>query len=269
MLPTDYPQFPRSFLSRNQFFTGEYRRIFSDRTLGTFRLGFSRTRIGQLVESNTTSAGLPPFVSGRPFIGNIDIGNFKRFGPQSSANLRLVQNVFSVAHDLAHTRERHLLKFGALAERFQMNMVNPTFSLGTYTFGNLRSFMLNQPLRFLGLGPGGAIDRYWRFTLLGFYAQDEYSITPRVTLNAGLRYEFTTMPEDIYGRDSALPNPLTDRAPVVGRLYQNPTYTNISPRAGVAWDVTGDGRTSVRGGYGLYFNTNSYQNLIVTVTNPP
>ena len=50
LLPTDYPQFPRSFISRNQFFTGEYRRIASDRTLSTFRVGFSRTRIGQLVE---------------------------------------------------------------------------------------------------------------------------------------------------------------------------------------------------------------------------
>ena len=267
-LPTDYPQFPRSFLSRNQFFTGEYRRIISDRTLSTSRIGFSRTRIGQNVEANTGTP-LPPFVPGRALTGNIDVGGLLRFGPQSSANLRLVQNVFSFSHDYVHTRERHLLKLGALAERFQQNMVNPTFSLGTFTFPSLRAFLLNTPTSFIGLGPTGAIDRYWRFTLFGFYAQDEFTISPRVTLNAGVRYEFTTMPEDIYGRDSALPNPLTDRAPVTGQLYQNPTYTNLSPRAGVAWDVTGDGRTSVRAGYGLYFNTNSYQNLIVTVTNPP
>jgi hypothetical protein len=267
-LPTDYPQFPRTFLSRNQFFTGEYRRIMSDRTLSTSRIGFSRTRFGQNVESNTASA-LSSFVPGRSLPGNIDVGGLRRFGPQSSANLRLVQNVFSFSHDMVHSRERHLFKFGALAERFQQNMVNPTFSLGTFTFPNLRSFLVNTPTSFIGLGPTGAIDRYWRFTLFGFYAQDEFTVTPRLTVNAGLRYEFTTMPEDIYGRDSALPNPLTDREPVIGQLYQNPTYTNLSPRAGFAWDVTGDGRTSVRGGYGLYFNTNSYQNLIVTVTNPP
>jgi hypothetical protein len=268
LLPTDYPQFPRTFLSRNQFFTGEYRRIISDRTLSTSRIGFSRTRFGQNVESNTATA-LSSFVPGRELPGNIDVGGLRRFGPQSSANLRLVQNVFSFSHDMVHTRERHLLKFGALAERFQQNMVNPTFSLGTFTFPNLRSFLVNTPTSFIGLGPTGAIDRYWRFTLLGFYAQDEFTISPRLTVNAGLRYEFTTMPRDIYGRDSALPNPLVDREPVVGQLYQNPTYNNVSPRAGFAWDVTGDGRTSIRGGYGLYFNTNSYQNLIVTVTNPP
>jgi hypothetical protein len=268
LLPTDYPQFPRTFVSRNQFFTGEYRRIWSDRTLSTSRLGFSRTRIGQLVQANTATA-LTPFVPGRTLTGNIDVGGLRRFGPQSSANLRLVQNVFSFSHDISHTRERHLFKFGALAERFQQNMVNPTFSLGTFTFPSLRAFLLNTPTSFIGLGPTGAIDRYWRFTLLGFYAQDEFTLSPRLTVNAGLRYEFTTMPQDIYGRDSALPNPLTDRAPTTGQLYENPTYKNLSPRAGFAWDVTGDGRTAVRGGYGLYFNTNSYQNLIVTVTNPP
>ena len=267
-LPTDYPQFPRSFVSRNQFFTGEYRRIQSERTLSTSRVGFSRTRIGQLIEANTASP-LPSFVPGRDLAGNIDVGGLRRFGPQSSANLRLVQNVFSFSHDVAHTRERHLFKFGALAERYQLNMVNPTFSLGTHVFANLRTFLAGTPLRFIGLGPSGAIDRYWRYTMFGIYAQDEFTVGPRLTLNAGLRYEFTTMPEDIYGRDSALPNPLTDRAPVPGRLYENPTYTNLSPRAGLAWDATGDGRTSVRAGYGLYFNTNNYQNLIVTVTNPP
>jgi len=266
-LPTDFPQFPRAFLSRNQFFTAELRQALSPATLHWARFGFSRTRIGQSVEANVPSA-LQPFVPGRTMMGDIDIGGLPRFGPQSSVNVQLVQNVFGTEYGWVHTAGAHLLKVGALMERYQMNMVNPTFSLGIYTFPSLRTFLLNQAQRFLGLTPNGALDRYWRLMLFGFYAQDAYRLHPRLTLNAGLRYEFSTMPKDIYGRDSALIN-LSDTAPALGQLYQNPTHKNISPRIGLAWDVLGNGKTSLRGGYGLYFNTNNQQNLIVTVTNPP
>jgi hypothetical protein len=266
-LPTDYPQFPRNFISTNQFFTGEYRHVFSPQTLATARIGFSRTRIGQNVTADT-SQPLPEFVPGRGSMGAIDIGGLRRFGPQSSANLRLVQNVFSFQADAIQTRGRHLLKAGGLVEHYQDNMVNPTFSLGIFAFPNLAAFLRNTPNNFIGLTPEAQFDRYWRFTLFGLYLQDDFQLTPRVTLNAGVRYEFTTLPADKYGRDISMPN-LTDTEPTIGPLYENPTYTNVSPRVGFAWDLLGDGRTSVRGGYGLYFNTNNHQNLIVTVTNPP
>jgi hypothetical protein len=266
-LPTDYPQFPREFFSRNQFFTAEYRHVFSPSTLSTARLGFSRTRIGQNVEANTSQA-LPEFVPGRGIMGSIDITGLRRFGPQSSANLRLVQNVFSVQNDFVHTRGRHVIKAGGLVERYQDNMVNPTFSLGIYAFPNLAAFLRNSPNNFVGLTPEAQFDRYWRFTLFGFYVQDDFQLTPRLTLNGGLRYEFSTLPADKYGRDVAMPD-LSAPTETIGPLYENPTYTNLSPRGGFAWDVFGDGRTSLRAGYGLYFNTNNHQNLIVTVTNPP
>ncbi|MFN7948712.1 MAG: TonB-dependent receptor [Blastocatellia bacterium] len=264
-LPTDFPQFPRTFISRNQFATVEHTWVISSRLINTARFGFSRTRIGQDVEANLTTS-LPPFVPGRGIVGDIDIGGIPRFGPQSSAGLRLTQNVFSFSDGLVYTRGKHLLKFGGLAERYQDNMLNPTFSLGIYTFADLSSFLRNVPRQFVGLTPDAQFDRYWRFTLLGFYAQDDYKILPRLTLNLGLRYEVATLPQD--RRDIALRN-LSDAQITPGPLYQNPTYKNISPRLGFAWDVFGDGKTSLRGGYGLYFNTNNQQNLIVTVTNPP
>lgn len=267
-LPTDYPQFPRSFLSRNHFLTLEHLWVPSARTTHTFRGSFARTRVGQDVEANTATT-LDPFIPGRGLVGNIDIGGLPRWGPQTSVNVQLVQNLFGFDYGFTHTRGRHLLKAGILAERYRNNMVNPTFSLGIQTFSNLRSFLENRPLRFLGLPAGGAIDRYWRSTLMGFYLQDDWRVAPRLTLNLGIRYEFATMPRDIYGRDSAVPNLLTDTQPTVGQLYQNPTFSNLSPRAGFAWDALGNGRLSVRGGYGLFFNTNNIQHLIVTVTNPP
>ena len=264
-LPTDYPQFPRAFLSRNQFFTTELKQAYTTNLLGTYRVGYSRTRVGQDVEANTT---LPPFVPGRAYIGNIDVGGLQRFGTQSSVDVRFLQQVTSLQADVVWNRGRHLFRMGALAEHYRQDMVNPTFSLGTYTFANLRALLENRATSFIGLTPDAEFDRQWPFWLAGGYLQDEFRLHARVALTAGVRYEFMTMPIDTGGRDSALVN-LDDREALTGRLYEDADYDNLSPRLGVAWDATGDGRTAVRGGYGLYYATNSSQNLIVTVTNPP
>ena len=265
-LPTDYPQFPRAFISRNQFTTIEYRQALGASFLQTARFGSSLTRIGQNVEANTQS-GLPVFVPGQLLIGAIDIGGFPRFGTQSSANLRLKQDVFSGQYDLVHTRGRHLLKAGLLVERYADDEINPTFSLGIFRFASLATFLRNQPLQFIGLAPEGDIRRHWDWTLYGLYVQDEWRVRRDLTLNLGLRHEGTTLPRDTGGRDVNMPDLLAS-APTVGPLYENPGGA-WSPRVGAAWNVRGRGRTSVRAGYGLYFNTNNQQNLIVTVTNPP
>ncbi len=267
VLPTDFPQFPRTFLSRNHFATAEFRQVYTPAFLNTSRLSFARTRIGQEVEANT-SRPLSPFIPGRNLMGDIDIGPMPRFGPQSSVNLRLTQNMYGFEDGASWQRGRHLIKFGGLAERYQLNMINPTFGLGIFTFNDLNSFLTNRPARFIGLAPNGALDRYWRFTLMGLYVQDDFKIGSRLTVNAGLRWEATTMPQDIYGRDSALPN-LSDTAPTTGRLFKDTPKANFSPRIGFAWDVFGNGRTAIRSGYGLYYNVNNQQHLIVTVTNPP
>ncbi|MEY4635303.1 MAG: hypothetical protein RJA55_1101 [Acidobacteriota bacterium] len=264
-LPLDYPQFPRAFVSRNQFFTAELKQAFSSNLLATYRGGYSRTRVGQDVEANTT---LPPFVPGREFIGNIDVGGLQRFGTQASVDVRFLQQVTSLSADLVWTRGRHLIRTGALAEHYQQDMVNPTFSLGTYSFANLRAFLENRATSFIGLTSVAQFGRQWPFWLAGGYVQDEFHAHERLTVTAGLRYEFMTMPIDTGGHDSALVN-FTDRTATVGQLYQGADYDNFSPRLGLSWDVAGDGRTAVRGGYGLYYATNSSQNLIVTVTNPP
>jgi Carboxypeptidase regulatory-like domain len=266
-LPTDYAPFPRSFVSTNQFLTAEYRGVHSQHALQTARFGYSRTRVGQNVRSSLSPAP-PPFVPERGLVGDIDIGGMQRFGPQSSANLRLAQDVFSGQYDLTLTRGRHLLKAGGLVERYRDFMTNPTFSLGIYTFANVRAFLENRPARFVGLPPQGDIRRDWPWTLFGFYTQDSFTLNSRMTLNIGVRDELTTMPIDTGGRDSTLVTP-SDAAPAVGRLFRNPPRSNLAPRAGMAWDVSGDGSTSVRGGYGVYYGTAVQQNLIVTVTNPP
>jgi hypothetical protein len=265
-LPTDFPQFPRRFQSTNQFLTGEYRRAFSKDLLATLRAGFSRTRIEQAVEANTTQP-VQPFVPGRPFMGDIDIAGIPRFGPQSSVDVKLYQDVYAFAGDAVWSRGRHLLKAGGLVEHYRSDLVNPTFSLGIHSFANLESFLRGRPLRFVGLTPEGDFRRNWPYTLVGLFLQDEWRAGERLTLHAGLRLEHQTLPRDEGGRDATLVD-VTSSEPDVGDLYQNPG-PSVSPRASFSWDLLGDGGTALRGGYGLYFNTNGQQHLIVTVTNPP
>jgi hypothetical protein len=264
-LPLDYPQFPRAFQSRNQYATAELKQTYTSSLLGTYRFGYSRTRVGQAVEADTA---LPPFVPGRELIGNIDVGGLQRFGTQSSVDVRFKQQVTSLQADLVWTRGHHLFSAGGLAEHYQQDMVNPTFSLGTYSFANLRAFIENRATSFIGLTPAAEFTRDWPFWIAGGYLQDEFQAHPRLSITAGLRYEFMSMPVDQGGHDSALVT-LTDRTATTGQLYEGADYNNFSPRFGFSWDATGDGKTAVRGGYGLYYATNSSQNLIVTVTNPP
>ena len=198
-------------------------------------------------------------------MGAIDIGGLPRFGPQLSADLILEQDVFSGQVDVTHARGRHLLKAGGLVERYSATEFNPTFSRGVYRFASLQTFLAGNAASFIGLTPAGDVNRAWDWTLAGGYVQDDWSAARNVTVNAGLRVEAASVPVD--PRDVNMPDLLAP-APTVGRLYQNPGAT-FSPRLGAAWNIGGGDRTTLRGGYGIYYTLNNQQDLIVTVTNPP
>ena len=105
-----------------------------------------------------------------------------------------------------------------------------------------------------GLGPGG-----FTFSTMEYsaFVQDQWRLSSRLTLNLGMRYEFETMPA---------PQIANPAVPATGTLNSDPR--DFGPRVGFAWDVTGHGTTSMRGGYGIYYgriiNGTIYQALSST-----
>src|SRR6202158_6594339 len=110
--------------------------------------------------------------------------------------------------------------------------------------------VLNAPFQ------GNYLDKDYMFKTFGFYGGDDYRATSRLTLNLGLRYEFSTIPHELYGRSSIIPDLLGgSQVPKVGSIFNhNWTHKNISPRFGFSWDVFGNGKTALRGGFGIYWD---------------
>ncbi len=94
-------------------------------------------------------------------------------------------------------------------------------------------------------------------TDLNFFLQDDWRVTPRLTLNLGVRYEYQRNP------DAINVNPLLPQT-----ANKVSDKNNFGPRIGFAFDVTGDGKTALRGGWGLYYgrviNSTVYNALVNT-----
>src|ERR1019366_7121319 len=88
----------------------------------------------------------------------------------------------------------------------------------------------------------------------GFYAQDDWHVARRFTVNLGVRYEFMTTISELNNNGYAIRDIATAATATQGPVMRNRTLLNFSPRMGFAWDVFGTGRTAVRGGFGIYYD---------------
>jgi hypothetical protein len=95
-------------------------------------------------------------------------------------------------------------------------------------------------------------DRGYRQSVVSGFAQDFLQVTSRLTVNAGLRYDFYSNPTEVHGRLSVVRNPATDSGPTVGKVFAATPADLLSPQAGFAWNIFGDGKTVLRGGTGIF-----------------
>jgi Carboxypeptidase regulatory-like domain/TonB dependent receptor len=289
---TAFPEFRGGGKDLDQFITLSETHTISPGMLNTARLSFSRTNFGSFpINVGSLPSGIEPFIAGRSFgsfsITNLTtVGTGRLVGPPDSLHL---QNIYSFGDDLYYQRGRHSLRFGTLLNRFNEALTVPVNYEGSASYTSFANFLKGIPLSYGGPLTGSDINRYFLFNTLGFYAQDDYHVISRLTLNLGLRYEFMTTPREAEGRQYAIRNLKTDftvlpggelAAWIPGPVMQNRTYWNFSPRLGFAWDVFGDGKTAVRGGAGIYYDVGnlggafineadgSYPTISDTFTNP-
>ncbi|OFW35304.1 MAG: hypothetical protein A3J28_16670 [Acidobacteria bacterium RIFCSPLOWO2_12_FULL_60_22] len=247
-----YPQFKDTYASRLQFGTVSESHIFSPTLLNTFRFSYSRSPL--LADSSSGIIG-PQFsyVPGQE-IGWTAIGGVTPFQPDVNSPYNFKQNIFTWSDDLYRAQGRHSWKFGTLINRYQQYVLYSNFIRGRINFANISEFLLGQPTFYQALTPGSIVDRTYHYTTLGFYVQDDVRVKSNLTFNLGLRYEFMTQPQEVRGRGSALRDIQHDAAFTLGPPFENPSMRNISPRFGFAWDLRGDGKTALRGGFGLLYD---------------
>jgi hypothetical protein len=117
----------------------------------------------------------------------------------------------------------------------------------------LEFFLQALPLSYVGSVPSMSDShRDYRQSVVSGFAQDFLRVTSRLTVNAGLRYDFYSNPTEAHGRLSVIRNPATDSGPTVGQVFAGTPRDLLSPQLGFAWAVSGDGKTVLRGGSGIF-----------------
>lgn len=244
-----------------------------------FRSGFVRTTYGyQPPLSNTawcTKFGIPNcyniVTGGIALIGSYaqQIEYTGDFGPYL-----VPQTGFNFNDTLTWTKGRHTIKVGGTILRRELNLFRPNYGKGGFRqAGNGNSPCCNGGQGHVDTGYevsdllAGFADDYEVGSPLGmvgtrtwengFFAQDDFRVTRRLTINMGLRYDILTWPTEVNNRmanfDLATGQLVLAGSNGAPRTLIPNDYHNFGPRLGFAYDLLGDGKTVVRGGYGLFY----------------
>ncbi len=233
---------------------------FSPATVNEARFQWSRDleqQFGQtpVAGEPTTANGFPPQVS--TGTGGITLGKPNFLDRAAYPNEKRVQFADTFTWNLG----RHSLKFGGDVNRVSDILDNLFQNAGAYSYSTLADFLTDFSIpsqkRYSSFNQGFGPSRF-EFKTYDYNAfiQDNFQITPRLMLNLGLRYEYEKLPSP------QIPNALEPRTSAFPH-----DKNNFGPRIGFAYDVFGDGKTSLRGGYGIYYGRIINSTISNAITN--
>ena len=239
------------------FIAVEENHTFSATLVNSVRVGYNRSAAftgGGLSALNPAAQGASTsIVSGfdAPLIQPSGL-TFFGGGVNNQSFAKFAWNSYQLYDDAFWTRGKHSIKFGFAFERMQDNYRQQARAGGLVGFGSLAAFLFDQASKFQITFAQGIAPRGLRQSLFGGYVQDDYHLKSNLTVNLGLRYETATAPTDVKGMLGRLLTPTSATVTTGNPFFANPTLHNFEPRVGFAWDPFKDGKTSVRGGFGLF-----------------
>jgi hypothetical protein len=247
----------------SDFLTGQETHIFRQNLLNEFRVAFNRT------EPNEDALAFPAidpslkFYDSAPNVGQLtfslgkgtDVGAaISSVGIGGNAPRIFAQDIFQFTDNLSHQVGRHSLRYGVDLQLLHINGTLNETPNGSYSFTSLSNLVRGISSGMAGLAPGSDVIRHYRQMMVGSYIQDDLQLRSNLTLNVGVRHEFTTIPDEADGKISNLVN-VTDAKPTRGVFWAtNNSLKDFAPRVGLAWDPWNNQRTSVRAGLGTFFS---------------
>lgn len=282
--------------------------ILSPRVLNEFRASYGRQihrqrgqNSGNPIAANAGIPFAPTEGDGAGFVESLSLGNTSFTSLSEQQPWFLTVNSFQWYDGITWSRGKHNFKAGADVRRNRADAFLGTRLNNSYTFSGQFSgdgftdFLLgNMASSSIALAPNET--GRFRRTMLAFYALDDWKVSPKLTLNIGIRYEFAQVPKELSGLtpqfDPSLANgqgglrfPKQNKnaeafykniRPDLGFGYLNretlfnSDKNNFAPRFGFAYRPFGGTRTVLRGGYGIFYSSPQLMNLVQNaVTGPP
>ncbi|MCU1252437.1 MAG: Cna domain protein [Edaphobacter sp.] len=231
---------------------------FTPNLTNEFRLGYNRYS-NTLTSGNFSYPGLDSF----PNLQFYDQG-FLSVGPDGNAPQFTIQNLYQVTDNIGWVKGKHSLKFGFDGRKYISPQGFTQRARGDYQWSNSDDFFhdLAPDVNGFGQRSTGNHTYYGDQTALYFYGNDTWRMTPTITINAGLRWEFTSVP---VGERAQQLNSAASFPGLVNFHAPQPTYTSFAPRFGINWAP--DSKTSIRAGFGIAYDV-LFDNL-GTLSFPP
>ena len=258
-----HPLFFEEVGTDTRYFTTQYQHVFTGTLLNSLKFAANRTgRDNDLIPTIDIPTSL--YFSEDPHWGAINIAGTSTAGSVATIPVDYQQDVFQLSNTLTWTKGSHVLKSGFDWQKYHFDGFSYSRYGGEFRFRNLQEFLTlrrsstAQADRFTGNLPGTDTYRQMRQHYAAFFVQDDWRASNDLSFNYGLRYEFVTDPKELNGQVAGLlsfddlesgPLGVTPGTP----MFDNPSKKSFAPRLGAAWNPLGDARSTVKAGYGLFY----------------